>query len=79
MLKVIREGSSGGFVPEVLTAGDNVYLDGFWQSEDYFKEHEQLIRRDFTFEAHSARPAPHSPARLLAAPRCPSMSGAATT
>jgi len=25
------------------------YLSGYWQSEQYFKAHEQVIRRDFTF------------------------------
>jgi Glycosyl transferase family 11 len=49
LLRVIREGSAGEFVPQVLSAGDNVYLDGFWQSEDYFEDHDLLIRRDFTF------------------------------
>ena len=52
MLTVIREGPTGEFAPEVLAAADNVYLDGFWQSEDYFKEHEQLIREDFTLHSH---------------------------
>ncbi len=27
--------------------GDNVYLEGFWQSEKYFKPIEQTIRREF--------------------------------
>ena len=26
---------------------DNYYLDGYWQSEKYFKESEDLIRKDF--------------------------------
>jgi hypothetical protein len=49
VLKVIREAPSGEFLPDVLSAGDNVYLDGFWQSEDYFNDHAQLIRHDFAF------------------------------
>lgn len=32
-----------------LFALDQVYLEGYWQSERYFKEIEQAIRADFTF------------------------------
>lgn len=28
---------------------DNVYLDGYWQSESYFSSYEKQIRTDFTF------------------------------
>jgi hypothetical protein len=48
-LRVIREDPYGEFVPEVLNAEDDVYLDGYWQCEDYFAAHEQLIRSDFSF------------------------------
>jgi Glycosyl transferase family 11 len=51
VLKVIRERPGGEFVPQVLTARDNVYLDGFWQSAEYFEDHDWLIRRDFTFRS----------------------------
>lgn len=33
--------------PGVLTLHDNVYLDGYWQSEAYFKDIEDAIRNDF--------------------------------
>jgi hypothetical protein len=37
------------FDPSFLAAaGDNVYLDGYWQSEKYFQDQAELIRQDFT-------------------------------
>jgi hypothetical protein len=41
----IREGSFA-FHPEVLEAGDNVYLDGYWASEKYFKAIAPVIREE---------------------------------
>lgn len=35
------------FHPEVLHATGNIYLDGYWQSEKYFRGFEDLLRRDF--------------------------------
>ncbi len=35
------------FDPAVLKAPDNVLLQGFWQSEKYFKDAQKLIRKDF--------------------------------
>ncbi len=32
-------------------AGGNVFLQGFWQSEKYFKDAEDVIRNDFAFRA----------------------------
>jgi hypothetical protein len=40
-----------GCSAEFLTAGDNRYLIGNFQSEQYFKEIESQIRKDFTFKA----------------------------
>lgn len=37
------------FHPEFLKYPDNTYLNGFWQSELYFKNIAQQIRADFTF------------------------------
>ena len=39
------------FDPEILNAGDNLYLDGYWQSEKYFKDIEPVIRRDLSFKS----------------------------
>lgn len=46
--KYFREKFSA-FDPEVLTLGSDVYLDGYWQSEKYFKKIESVIRTDFSF------------------------------
>jgi hypothetical protein len=48
-LEVIRERPFSAFIPEVLEAGDNVYLDGFWQSEAYFSAHAERIRGDLSY------------------------------
>lgn len=45
-LNVYRE-RSFAFDPEVLTLPDGIYLDGYWQSERYFADIEQELRRDF--------------------------------
>jgi len=37
------------FDPEILALPDNLYLEGYWQSEKYFKVIEKIIRNDFTF------------------------------
>lgn len=36
------------FDPEILTLGNNIYLQGYWQSEKYFADIEDVIRKDFT-------------------------------
>ena len=36
------------FYPEILTLGDNTYLDGYWQSEKYFSDITGVIRDEFT-------------------------------
>lgn len=45
-----KEKKSGVFQPEVLLIGENAYLDGFWQSEKYFSEIADMLRKDFTFK-----------------------------
>jgi len=35
-----------GFNKNIIGAGDNVYLDGYWQSERYFKPIEKIIRAE---------------------------------
>jgi len=46
-VKYVKE-SHFNFDPEILILSDNVYLDGNWQSEKYFKDIERIIREDFT-------------------------------
>jgi hypothetical protein len=35
--------------PNILKCKNHVYLEGYWQTEKYFKDIEETIRRDFTF------------------------------
>jgi Glycosyl transferase family 11 len=48
-LHVVAERSHDVFEPQVLTAPDDTYLVGFWQFEEYFAAHEELIREAFAF------------------------------
>lgn len=36
---------------KLLSAPDNSYLEGYWQSEKYFKDIEHIIRKDFIFKS----------------------------
>jgi hypothetical protein len=45
---VIREGHIGPLDPRVMNASGNVYLDGYWQTEKYFADVQDIIRREFT-------------------------------
>jgi hypothetical protein len=38
-----------GFNPSMLSLPDNVYVEGYWCSEKYFKDIEAIIREEFTF------------------------------
>ena len=38
------------FDPQALNFGNNVYLEGYWQCERYFKDIEDIIRKDFTLK-----------------------------
>ncbi len=39
------------FHPAILSLGDNTYLDGYWQSEKYFSDIEDVIRKEFTVKS----------------------------
>jgi hypothetical protein len=41
------------FDPAILDAGGDVYLNGFWQSERYFADIADLLRRELTLQAPS--------------------------
>lgn len=45
-LRVIKE-KNFRFDSNILEASDNSYLDGFWQSEEYFKDQAEAIRTEF--------------------------------
>lgn len=38
------------FDPEILNQPNEVYLSGYWQSEKYFKDIEEIIRNEFTIK-----------------------------
>lgn len=48
--RVIRE-RSFNFDPKILLAGPVAYLEGYWQSEKYFKGFEEIIRSEFVFNS----------------------------
>ncbi|NVN97981.1 MAG: alpha-1,2-fucosyltransferase [Geobacteraceae bacterium] len=45
------------FDPSILSAPDNTYLDGYWQSEKYFCDIGDTLRREFTLKAPQSSPA----------------------
>jgi len=47
--RYIKEKHSYLFEPAVASAQGNIYLDGDWQTEKYFKDFERDIRSDFSF------------------------------
>lgn len=47
--KIIRE-KSLLFDPSIFELEDNIYLDGYWQSEHYFKDYAVDIRKEFSFK-----------------------------
>jgi len=44
----ICEKKDGHFDPGIMKLPDNVYLEGYWQSEKYFIDIAEIIRREFT-------------------------------
>jgi len=42
--------------PAFQTFPDNVYLDGYWQSEKYFRDIEKIIRSEFTLKKEPDEP-----------------------
>lgn len=38
------------FDPNILIIKGNIYLDGYWQSDEYFKDIEDVIKQEFTFK-----------------------------
>lgn len=42
------------FDPDILNLSNGVYLDGYWQSEKYFAEIEDIIRKEFTVKTNQA-------------------------
>lgn len=44
-----RQQNATSFEPEMMALKGNVYIHGLWMSEDYFKDYEDVIRKDFEF------------------------------
>lgn len=42
------------FDPAILNLPDNVYIEGYWQSEKYFQDIEEIIRREFAVKTELA-------------------------
>ncbi len=40
-----------GYQPEIRTVTGDVYVDGYWQTEKYYKGYEKVIRQDFSRRA----------------------------
>ncbi len=52
----IFEEKEWGFIPEVLELDGNITLEGYFQSEKYFIEIEDVIREDLTLSVNSDEP-----------------------
>ena len=52
---IIKE-NSFLFEPRVLSAPDNVYLSGYWQSEKYFKDIAKILRTEFELKNKPSAP-----------------------
>lgn len=49
-LKGKEERFNLGFDPSILSLGSDAFLDGYWQSEKYFIDIADIIRKDFTLK-----------------------------
>ncbi|UWS05932.1 alpha-1,2-fucosyltransferase [Phaeobacter inhibens] len=49
----LRRETGLGYNPDFVDWSDNSYLHGYWQSERYFAQSAERIRRDFTFPEYS--------------------------
>jgi len=47
--KIFKE-STFDYSGDVFNVGDNTYIEGYWQSEKYFKDIENIIRDEFLFK-----------------------------
>ncbi|MEL7665229.1 MAG: alpha-1,2-fucosyltransferase [Methanosarcina mazei] len=59
------------FQQEILNMGDNIYLDGYWQSEKYFSDIKKIIKKDFTVKN---RPDPINESIMKEITECESVS-----
>lgn len=52
---LIKDKGVADFSKKVTRCSDHVYLDGYWQSEKYFKSISPVIRNEFTFKQPLAK------------------------
>ena len=50
IIKSRGQEKSFSFDSSIFRAGKDVYLEGYWQSPKYFKEYEDVIRKDFSLK-----------------------------
>lgn len=50
--KIVQEIQAQNVDSTVIRAKGNVYLDGYWQSEKYFIDIQDIIRGEFSFKSH---------------------------
>ncbi len=46
--RMVKEQKIGSYDPNILQCPDNAWVNGYWQSENYFQEIEEIIRKDFS-------------------------------
>ena len=49
-LPTVKNANPWIFEPNILNSPDNIRLDGFWQSEKYFSEIADILRKEFTLK-----------------------------
>ena len=47
---IVKEKKDYFFDSSVLDSPNDIYLNGYWQSERYFKDIEHIVRKEFTFK-----------------------------
>ena len=47
----VFENDIGHFDENILSLKGNIYLDGYWQNEEYFEDVKKIIRKEFTFKS----------------------------
>ena len=51
MTNYVRE-TSFAFNPDILNLKGNTYLDGFWQTEKYFRDIKDILKKDFVLKTN---------------------------
>jgi len=62
---VVGEAYLGPYNPGILNTTKDVYLDGYWQNEKYFKDIEDVIRREFAVRNESSSESERTASQIL--------------